>query len=289
MKKLLIVFWLVLLFPLTVLAEDREVEVIRTALTSAGIDRYLDDMNKTIRSGLNQRQSEQIPLPGLSYDDLTRLVDKHYTTERLLVRVAERMKAIYDPNRFDTLRGSLRSGPVVELLALKKRLASDEEFRKLQDYVEKQEKRKKNAKREELVENLDQATAESEWLAGMQALSSLALLSMSDALEPGGEDFPEDALLGQLYDQILSASQFTARMSYRYVLKDIPDEKIELYVRVYRSTIMQWFMRESINAVLDVMAQVRAEVRADINAMMKGQEEKKTGQGLNYSLRLPKS
>lgn len=275
MKRLLIVCWLLLL-PLAAQAEERETEVIKAALAGAGIDRYLDDMTRTIRDGLKQRQSEQIPLSGLGYEDLARIVEKHYATERLLARVATGMKPVYDPNRFDTLMGSLRSGPVVELLALKKRLRSDEAYAKLQEFADRQAKQKKNPKREELIDNLDLATAETEWLAGMQALSSLALLSMSHALDQGGTEYPEEAMLGQFYDQILGASRFTSRMGYHYVLKDIPDDKVELYIRVYRSTVMQWFLREAINAVIDVMAQARADVRADI-ARLRQEKEKKPG------------
>ncbi len=238
-------------------AEEPAKDPIRSAVEAAHIEQRIREMTDTIGWGLRQREQEGIALKALSYEDLRRVLTKHYDPAVLTGKLIERLRPLYDANRFTTINSSLYSPQLREYTA---------KVSNRQKAVKQPAKPPKNEQRAALLDELDRAAAETEWLAGTQALSTLALLHMmqvvTDESRPSAEQ--QEAMLGQMYAQYLEASRFSTQTTYLETLAGVPDEQVRLYIRILRGSALQWFNREAINALIEVMAEARQGAEAAI-------------------------
>ncbi|MEW5756361.1 MAG: hypothetical protein AB1810_08645 [Pseudomonadota bacterium] len=252
---LLLLFWIG-----AVSAEEPASDPIRSAVAAAQIEQRIREMTETIGWGLRQREQEGMALKALSYDELQRVLAKHYDPAQLTGKLIERLRPLYDPNRFTIINSSLNSPQLREYTA---KLAA-------RPAAKPSRSQRKHEQREALLDELDRAAAETEWLAGTQALSTLALLHMMQTVNeeapPGAAQ--QEAILGQMYAQYLEASRFSIKTRYLEALADVPEDQLRLYIRMLRGSALQWFNREAINALIAVMVEARQGVEAEIAALV---------------------
>lgn len=271
MKSVKTVVLFLLLWTGAAQAEEPAQDPIRNAVAAAHIEQRIREMTETLGWGLRQREQEGVALKALSYDELRGVLAQHYDPARLTGKVIERLRPLYDPNRFTLINSSLHSPQLREYTA--KVFGRPAQARQ-PEAAQRHRAQPKHEPRAALLDELDRAAAETEWLAGTQALSTLALLHLmqvvNDEARPNAAQ--QEAILGQMYAQYLEASRFSTQSTYLDALAEVPDEQIRLYIRILRGSALQWFNREAINALIEVMAEARQGAEAEIAVLKKGKK-----------------
>jgi hypothetical protein len=275
MKGWVFLFGLLLLPGCLSAAQESE-ELIGKALEAAGITEQFKEISNSMQSGLRQRATEGVVLNDLSYEQLEKVVDDHYSADQIKAQVVARLARDFDLNRYALLLRILESPQVVSVQRRITVANTEESFDALQMFSNQARKQPLEASREALITELDNAMAGTELFTGSQALGMAALLGMLDvANHPKGEStLSEDMLLQQFYAQLQGVSRSTIKMTYAFALQDLNDDNLKMSIRVYKGTVVQWFLQAAINTMIEAMSEIRKEALADIRQQKQQSNDK---------------
>lgn len=260
MKQMLMWGMLIWLWAGLALAEEQHEETVFEALQLIGIEGHFNDLHQVIRRGLNQRRSEGVAPGALSYEALEELVDKHFEAELLTRQLAKRLAPQYDVNRFQLLLSSLRSEQIQSVRQLLEKVMKEENASNLHAFSKNYDEKQLDRRRAYIIDGLDRASAGNELSAGIQAMATLTLLRMQETQEGVASQFSEELLLQQLYTDYLESGRKATEIVYRSALGNMSPELLQLSLRVYRSTVVQWFLGEAVDNMIPVVEEQRGKL-----------------------------
>ncbi len=237
-------------------AENREASV-SDALELLGFQEHFIDLHDTINRGINQSQSEGVAAGQLSYAELKPLVDKYFDPQLLQKKLAESLFSHYDVNRFNHLLASLRSEQIQDIRLRIMRAAAADNLKSLQYFAGEYNKNKVDQQKKNTIEGLERAGAGNELYAGIQALSTLTMLRLQEVQQGISPQFSEKRLLQQLYMDYLESGRYTTEMIYLFALSEQPIVNLQLSLRVYRSTAVQWFLGAAVDNLITIVEEQR--------------------------------
>ncbi len=264
MKRILLIIVLgVFCFSAAVASEAEEKKVLE-ALQLLGMDNHFSELHRTLVRGLNQRRLEGVASGELDYAALDRLIDRHFEPQLLNKKLAELLLDQYDANRFELLLSSLRSEQIQQVKLSLERAAAAENLEALRAYARGYKAAPLDQRKTYIISGLDRASAGNELYAGVQALATLTMLRLQEVQEGISPQFAEDLLLQQLYTDYLESGRYTSEMIYRSALGEMSAEQLQLSLRLYRSTVVQWFLGAAVEHFTTVATAQREQLLAAV-------------------------
>lgn len=248
--------FLLLWAPCTWLAAQEEQDAaaeaaISEALRLSGIQQHIAAIPQIIQRALQQRKKELYMGPdGIDYEAMISLLDSYYSEALITKRAVAGMQQHYDPNRFSYIQNLLQSPQIKHLVQLKAGMDTPEKIEEIKQWLAQQEI---STERQQLIQQLDVVMAESQFAAGIQALSTVAMLNAVLAREWTEQVFPEQALVQQSYQHYESSSREQTQALLSYALRETADDDIRRITAVYNELPLQWFINIAINAISDAM------------------------------------
>lgn len=242
---------------------------IERALDLSGIKQKLDDVPVIINRAIKQRRREQVG-DGQTDQLLVKELEKTYSGNRLVKEVAQRMTESYDPNRYAYIHQKLSSDLSAKMKGLREEVDQEgglgEAGEAIKIYKEASKERK------DLVAMLDNAILETEYSTGVQALSTLAVLSAAIAVESPERKFPVAAMMSNVYMQFLEPTRQQSQVKLAYAFKDVSDEDLKRYAHAYNEMAVAWFLDKAIDAINDVMLDSMDAVNVRLREQVKGEK-----------------
>ena len=235
---------------------QQEQEIVE-ALQLVGMEAQFNDLHEVIRRGLNQRRYEGVAPGALSYEALEQLIDQNFEAALLTRQLAKRLLPMHDTNRFQLLLSSLRSEQIQTIRQRLEAVMKEENSSNLHSFSLEYDEQLLDRQRAHIIDGLDRASAGNELNAGVQAMATLTLLRMQETQEGVGAQFPEERLLQQLYNDYLESGRKANEIVYRSALGEMSAESLQLSLRVYRSTVVQWFLGEAVDNMIPVVTEQR--------------------------------
>ncbi|OGT20110.1 MAG: hypothetical protein A2V90_09215 [Gammaproteobacteria bacterium RBG_16_57_12] len=236
---------------------------VRGLLKQSGVQGHIANMPSIIARALEQRQKELSLGPdGIDYTVITRMLEQTYSEPAMTDRTVANLVKGYDPNRYAYLQQVFASAPVQRLQKSKQGLQAPDKAEEISRWH--------NANpllpaRSELIAQLDAVTAESQFVAGVQALSAVAMFNVVQAGEAPDRPLPEQSLLEQSYQFYARTSREQTQAMLAYALRDVADEDVKKMIAAHQELPVQWFIEQAINAmsnaVLDPLPEIAAQIR----------------------------
>ncbi len=243
-------------------ASETEEKKVLEALQLLGMESHFSELHRTLVRGLNQRRLEGVASGELDYPALERLIDDYFEPELLTKKLAEQLLDQYDANRFELLLSSLRSEQIQQVRLSLERAAAAENLEALRAYARSYKSAPLSQQKTYIISGLDRASAGNELYAGVQALATLTMLRLQEVQEGISPQFAEDLLLQQLYTDYLESGRYTSEMIYRSALGEMSAEQLQLSLRLYRSTVVQWFLGAAVEHFTTVATAQREQLLA---------------------------
>ncbi len=260
---------LVLLFslPMTTLSvaaeNDPKADVaINALLRDLAIYEIIHDIPQTITDGLEQRRSEQAAITAKQRERLTATTSEYFTEAALAGRLRALLGKEFDEVRYATLQRLVQSQAGKRLSEIKRAALSAQATEAIRKFAKDQHDKAPGPARASLYSQLDDASADTEFLVATQALAIQSVARLANAADGKSQDLtPEkkDLLLRASYEQLLKPSKFTTRITYDYAFHDLSDDDLKLFIEFYRFGDMQWFLSKVMEALNTVMEQATAE------------------------------
>ena len=243
-----------------VFADQKSEQETLEALQLIGMESQFADLHKVIKRGLNQRRSEGVASGALSYQELETLIDQHFDPALLTQQLAKRLATQHDPNRFRILLSSLRSEQIQGVRQRIEKAMNEENAANLHNFSRNYDEQQLDRQRAYIIEGLERASAGNELNAGVQAMATLALLRLQETQEGIESQFSEELLLQQLYTDYLARGREVTEIIYRAALGEMSPDALQLSLRVYRSTVVQWFLGEAVDNMIPVVDEQRKQL-----------------------------
>lgn len=250
-------------FSAAVASETEEKKVLE-ALQLLGMESHFSELHQTLVRGLNQRRLEGVASGELDYVALERLIDQYFEPQLLSKKLAELLLDQYDTNRFQLLLSSLRSEQIQQVRLSLERAGAAENLEALRAYARSYKSAPLDQRKTYIISGLDRASAGNELYAGVQALATLTMLRLQEVQEGISPQFAEDLLLQQLYTDYLESGRYTSEMIYRLALGEMSAERLQLSLRLYRSTVVQWFLGAAVEHFTTVATMQREQLLAAV-------------------------
>ncbi len=251
---ILLVWW----FSVAVVMADQAEKEIVEALQLVGIDSQFEDLHKTIQRGLNQRRLEGVDSGALSYSQLEALIDEYFSPQLLTQQLAKSLLPEYDLNRFNLLLSSLRSEQIQGIRQRIDKTATESNLDNLHEFAKQEsEPSLDDRQKRYIIEGMERASAGNELYAGVQAMATLTLLRLQEVQEGIPSQFNEEILLQQLYMDYLAQGRKATEVVYQSALEELTAEQLQLSLRVYRSTVVQWFLGKAVELMIPVVGEQR--------------------------------
>lgn len=250
-------------FSVAVASEAEEKKVLE-ALQLLGMESHFNELHRTLVRGLNQRRLEGVASGKLDYAALERLIDRYFDPQLLNKKLAEQLLDQYDANRFELLLSSLRSEQIQRVRLGLERAAAAENLEALRTYASGYKSAPLDQQKTYIISGLDRASAGNELYAGVQALATLTMLRLQEVQQGISPQFAEDLLLQQLYTDYLESGRYTSEMIYRSALGEMSAEQLQLSLRLYRSTVIQWFLGAAVEHFTTVATAQREQLLAAV-------------------------
>ena len=246
-------------FSVAVASEAEEKKVLE-ALQLLGMESHFNELHRTLVRGLNQRRLEGVASGKLDYAALERLIDRYFDPQLLNKKLAEQLLDQYDANRFELLLSSLRSEQIQQVRLSLERAAAAENLEVLRRYARGYKSAPLDQQKTYIISGLDRASAGNELYAGVQALATLTMLRLQEVQQGISPQFAENLLLQQLYTDYLESGRYTSEMIYRSALGEMSAEQLQLSLRLYRSTVVQWFLGAAVEHFTTVATMQREQL-----------------------------
>ncbi len=243
-----------------VIASEMKERKILEALQLLGIDHHFSELHSTMVRGLNQRRLEGVASGAHDYDELEGFIDRYFAPQLLTRKLATQLVDSYDANRFELLISSLRSEQIQRVRTQVEQVAAAENMAALRAYAKEYPSAPLSRQKTYIIDGLDRASAGNELYAGVQALATLTMLRLQEVQQGVPAQFSEELLLQQLYTDYLESGRYTTEMIYRSALGDMSAEELQLSLRVYRSTVVQWFLGAAVEHFTTVAAAQREQL-----------------------------
>jgi hypothetical protein len=168
----------------------------------------------------------------------------------------------YDEARYAALQRLVQSSGGKRLSEIKRAALSAQATEAIRKFAKDQHDKAPGPARASLYSQLDDASADTEFLVATQALAIQSVARLANAVDAKSQDLtPEkkDLLLRTSYEQLLKPSKFTTRITYDYAFHNLPDDDLKLFIEFYRFGDMQWFLGKVMEALNTAMEQATAE------------------------------
>lgn len=263
MWRYVLIGWACCMFGVAQAASAPELEISQ-ALRSTGVYIHVASVSEMIQRGLETRRQElaQDGVDVAAYGELAAVLDKVYSVAAIEQRMLKILVKGYDRNRIQMVNQGMASALATSMQALE-----DKARAQIGPHTGGGKVEKPTALRESLYASLDKASAESELTAGAHALAALALLDALALykLEAAQlRDLGFDERLGLFYSQMLPKGQAEVLVLYHQAYKDTSDTALTQYARIYGNRATNWFISESIDALIASMRDIDIELSATL-------------------------
>lgn len=261
----LLMFCIVLAFSLSARAADDGSKAdlaINALLRDLAVYELIRDIPETISDGLKQRHNEQNATSTTQWGRLTTVTHEYFTEAALAARLRALLGKDYDEARYVALQRLVQSQAGRRLSGIRRAALSTQAVEAIRKFAKDQHDKAPGPARASLYSQLDDASADTEFLVATQALAIQSVVRLSNAAEGKSKDLtPEkkDLLLRTSYEQLLKPSKFTTRITYDYAFKELSDDDLKLFIDFYRFGDMQWFLGKLMEALNTAVEQATAE------------------------------
>jgi len=269
MKRMMMLVVLGGLWMGSALADEVVQGKIEQALQLVGMESHFVELQGTLVRGLNQRRYEGVSSGAVSYAELESLIKKNFAPQLLNSQLAERLVDHYDANRFDMLLSSLQSDQIQGVRLRVEQAAAEDNLEQLRAYASGYKEAPLSQQKSYIIDGLDRASAGNELYAGVQALATLTMLRLQEVQDGIAPQFEEALLLQQLYSEYLESGRYTTEMIYRSALGELTPEQLQLSLRIYRSTVVQWFLGLAVENLTLVAADQREQLLTEVSEALK--------------------
>ena len=235
---------------------------INALLRDLAIYELIHDIPQTISDGLEQRHSEHNSAPANQWERLTATTREYFTEAALAARIRALLGKDYDETRYATLQRLVQSQVGKRVSEIKRSALSTQAVEAIRKFAKDQHDKAPGPARASLYSQLDDASADTEFLVATQALAIQSVVRLANAADGKSPDLtPEkkDLLLRTSYEQLLKPSKFTTRITYDYAFQGASDDDLKLFIEFYRFGDMQWFLGKVMEALNTAMEQATAE------------------------------
>ncbi|MBI3775498.1 MAG: hypothetical protein HY273_08090 [Gammaproteobacteria bacterium] len=235
---------------------------INALLRDLAIYEQIHDISQTIGDGLEQRHNEHETADANRWKRLSDNARTYFTEAALAARMRTLLSKDYDEARYATLQRLVQSQIGKRLSEIKRAALSAQATEAIRKFAKDQHDKAPGPARASLYSQLDDASADTEFLVATQALAIQSVARLGNVVETKSQDLtPEkkDMLLRASYEQLLKPSKFTTRITYDYAFHDLSDDDLKLFIEFYRFGDMQWFLGKVMEALNTAMEQVTAE------------------------------
>lgn len=243
--------------------DDSKAElVINALLRDLALYEQIHDISQTIGDGLEQRHTEHETTDAQRWKRLSDTSRTYFTEAALAARMRILLSKDYDAARYATLQRLVQSQIGKRLSEIKRTVLSAQATEAIRKFAKDQHDKAPGPARASLYSQLDDASADTEFLVATQALAIQSVARLANAVDAKSQDLtPEkkDLLLRTSYEQLLKPSKFTTRITYDYAFHNLPDDDLKLFIEFYRFGDMQWFLGKVMEALNTAMEQATAE------------------------------
>lgn len=261
----LLMLCIVLVFSLPARAADDGSKAdlaINGLLRDLAVYELIRDIPETVNDGLEQRHNEQNATSTTRWERLTAVAHEYFTEAALAARMRALLSKDYDEARYAALQRLVQSQAGKRLSGIRRAALSTQAVEAIRKFAKDQHDKAPGPARASLYSQLDDASADTEFLVATQALAIQSVVRLSNAAEGKSKDLtPEkkDLLLRTSYEQLLKPSKFTTRITYDYAFKELSDDDLKLFIEFYRFGDMQWFLGKVMEALNTAVEQATAE------------------------------
>lgn len=231
-------------------------KLIEDLLADLGIVSYLNDIPKIMQDGLNQRQQERQERGESSrdyIDQLSPVVKQYFSRQQILAHVSASLAQLLKEERYTTLKRLFASPRVKNLMATKESMRSVEAIEAIKNLATEHEDRNIKKYRLDLIDEFDNATAETEFFVAVQALSIESILKLSNAysVKIDKKTLPgiKGDVLSSTYGMLLRPSKYNTMMTFRHMFRNNDDDDIKQAIAVYRQPQVQWLLQNTMVAL----------------------------------------
>lgn len=235
---------------------------IHAVLRDLGVYELIRDVPQTINDGLEQRRREQVDRSASDWERISAVARTEFSEAAIARRIRAQLQLTYDDARYAVLQRLLQSAPAQRLLQAKREALTPKATEAIRALAKDHDSRTRDRDRMNLLEELDNASADTELFVAAQALAIHALVRLTDALDrsaPSMTQERKDALLNITYDQLLRPSKFTTTMTYLYAFETHSNDELGRYIDIYRFGDTQWLLRQIMQALNTAMEEATAE------------------------------
>lgn len=268
MKKFIIVLILMVAPGISTASQDIDkAELIGGLLQEFGIASLLKEMPEIIADGLVQRRKEKGDLTPEQYKQVSQILSDEFNPNEMSKRVIDILSQDFDATLFSSVKQVISSPKAKEMLKLKQGAATPQAFTEIKEIAKEHAKNPVDKDKLELLKQLDDVSAETEFFVAVQALAVNAILQAMDGLKhkaPAEKEGKEGQYLNAIYQDLLRPSQYTTMMTFLYTFKDKTNEDMVEYIQIYRMRNVQWFLRKSMDALTAAARQTSKDAETKI-------------------------
>lgn len=240
---------------------------VEQMLAMVGILPVVEDIPVIMAAGIRQKFQEQSEL-GADTEQFKQLVDpavkKYFSHDAIMDKMTVRLAPLLQGQRGEALKKLLSSSRAKKIVGMKNQSRSEKSLEAIKNVAVDHENKNIPKQRLELLEEFDNATADTEFFIAVQALSIDSILRLSNAysLKTQNKAFEgmKKNVLASTYELLLRPSRYTTMMTYRHMFRDSSDNDIRRYIELYRQSHVQWLLQNTMVTISTVMEE--ATIRA---------------------------
>lgn len=232
----------------------RAAEPLEQILSRLGIIYLLQDVPDVLANSIEQKQKETGQLTPKQAKDLQRRYRRHYQPEALLRDIVTKVKSGVSEAEIAQVETLLNSAEGRKLVKLRKAATAKQALDEIRALAGRHKEEALSPERQQLLEALDSAAADTEFFIATQALAIYGIMHGFRQLGLQQQDTDNvDAMLNMIYQQLHRPSRYTVFLTLRYTFREVSDKELMDFVQIYRFAPLQKLLRVSMTAMTDVL------------------------------------
>ena len=241
-------------------ASENEKGLAEDLLVLSGMMQIIDDIPVIMKAAIEQKKQEKQSRgePVKKYLQLMEpAIKKYFSREALLKNITGNLDPLLKGQRPAALKKLLSSTLAKQILEMKRLSRSEKNITAIKNMAADHETENINKERLALLEEFDNATADTEFYVAVQALSIESILKLNNAysVKTTNKSLPglNADVLSSTYNLLLRPSRYSTMMTYRHMFRDSSQGKIRQYITLYRQSHFQWLLKNTMVAISEAM------------------------------------
>ena len=251
--------------------EDEKVQVEDLLLLS-GMMQIIDDIPVIMNAGIEQKKQEKQSRgkPVKKYLQLVEpAIKEHFSRKAMLQNISKTLDSLLNGQRPAALRNLLNSSLAKQIVEMKRASRTQKSTLAIKNMADDHDLDNISKERLALLEEFDNATADTEFFVAVQALSIESILKLNNAYSIKTTNKSISGLDGDVlsstYNLLLRPSRYSTMMTYRHMFRDSSEGKIRQYITLYRQSHFQWLLKNTMVAISEAMNTATTRAIKDIH------------------------